>query len=189
MQGALATAATFCLLSWAISIKGPTYPPMFNPLALIFVALSEALILGEPLKAGTYEHFFLINIMLTFQFPFIFILYLSIVGFDPEATITEHSLFDNLALVFPYDTYIQKITNLKSICRLLGMVLIITGLYSFLWGKRKETKSLPQANVAAGEVSTSIAAEPAGAPSTAVVVPSSSPINSVVLEVESKTGT
>ncbi|MED6185257.1 hypothetical protein PIB30_055289 [Stylosanthes scabra] len=120
-SGALATAATFSLLSWAISIKGPTYPPMFNPLALIFVAISEALLLGEPLKAGT----------------------------------------------------------------LLGMVMIISGLYSFLWGKKKEPKSLAQSNVVAAEVSTNMVAEPAGPQATAVVVPSaSSPNNSVVLEVE-----
>jgi hypothetical protein len=53
----LATAATFCLVSWVITIKGPTYPPMFNPLALVFIAISEAIILGEPLKVGTYEIF------------------------------------------------------------------------------------------------------------------------------------
>ncbi|KAG4963828.1 hypothetical protein JHK82_040504 [Glycine max] len=56
-SGALATAATFTILSWAITIKGPSYPPMFNPLALIFVAFSEAIILGEPLTVGTYEYF------------------------------------------------------------------------------------------------------------------------------------
>ncbi|KAG5006711.1 hypothetical protein JHK85_025253 [Glycine max] len=38
-KGALATAAS--------------YPPMFNPLALIFVTFSEAIILGEPLTVGT----------------------------------------------------------------------------------------------------------------------------------------
>ncbi|KAJ7959470.1 WAT1-related protein [Quillaja saponaria] len=52
-SGALATAATVCLISWAIAIRGPTYPPMFNPLTLIFVAISEALILGEPIRVGT----------------------------------------------------------------------------------------------------------------------------------------
>ncbi|KAL5073098.1 hypothetical protein RYX36_012082, partial [Vicia faba] len=50
--GVLATAATFCLLSWTITIKGPTYPSMFNPLALVFVAISEAFVLGEPLQVG-----------------------------------------------------------------------------------------------------------------------------------------
>ncbi|KAI5381838.1 hypothetical protein KIW84_UN0392 [Lathyrus oleraceus] len=53
MQGVLATAATFCLLSWAITIKGPTYPSMFNPLTLVFVAILEAIVLGEPLRVGT----------------------------------------------------------------------------------------------------------------------------------------
>ncbi|KAF4356599.1 hypothetical protein F8388_006343 [Cannabis sativa] len=77
-SGSLATAATFCLLTWAISIKGATYPSMFNPLTLIFVSLSEAIILGVAITTGT----------------------------------------------------------------LIGMVLIIFGLYSFLWGNRKETKSL-----------------------------------------------
>lgn len=53
MKGVLATAATFCLISWTITIKGPTYPSMFNPLALIFVAISESFIFGEPIQVGT----------------------------------------------------------------------------------------------------------------------------------------
>ncbi|KAJ1431759.1 EamA domain [Sesbania bispinosa] len=123
-SGALATAATFTLISWAIAIKGPTYPPMFNPLALIFVAISEAIILGEPLSIGL----------------------------------------------------------------LVGMVLIISGLYSFLWGKTNEKPRLPQTNVAAAEMSTSMADDPAMMQqSTAVVVPSPSSHESVVLEIE-KTG-
>ncbi|KAH7538346.1 WAT1-related protein At1g43650 [Ziziphus jujuba] len=52
-SGALATAATFCLLTWAISKKGATYPSMFNPLTLIFVALLEAVILGQAIRVGT----------------------------------------------------------------------------------------------------------------------------------------
>ncbi|GAU25739.1 hypothetical protein TSUD_216700 [Trifolium subterraneum] len=119
-SGALATAATFCLLSWAITIKGPTYPPMFNPLALVFVAISEAIILGEPLKVGT----------------------------------------------------------------LVGMVLIIVGLYYFLWGKRNEIPKLPQSNVAASALSTSIADDPLVAQSTAVVAPTSSPDKSVLVEID-----
>lgn len=65
------------------------------------------------------------------------------------------------------------------------MVLIITGLYSFLWGKKNENPRLPQTNVAAAELSTSVTDDPAVAQSTAVVVPSSSPNDdSVVLEIE-----
>ncbi|PNX83412.1 auxin-induced protein 5ng4-like [Trifolium pratense] len=120
-SGAIATAATFCLLSWAITIKGPTYPPMFNPLALVFVAISAAIILGEPLKVGT----------------------------------------------------------------LIGMVLIILGLYFFLWGKKNEIPRLPQTNVAAGELSTSITTDDSfQAQSTAVVGPSSSPDKTVLVEID-----
>ncbi|RHN65818.1 putative EamA domain-containing protein [Medicago truncatula] len=119
-SGALATAATFCLLSWAITIKGPSYPPMFNPLCLVFVAISEAFILGEPLKVGT----------------------------------------------------------------LLGMVLIIVGLYYFLWGKRNEMPCSPQTNVAAAELSTIMVDDPTLAQSRAVVVPSSSPDEIVHIEID-----
>ncbi|MBA0818141.1 hypothetical protein Gohar_021567 [Gossypium harknessii] len=55
---------------------------MFNPLSLIFVAISEALLLGEQMRLGI----------------------------------------------------------------VLGTVMIIVGLYSFLWGRRKETKLLGQAS-------------------------------------------
>ncbi|CAI9087009.1 OLC1v1020962C2 [Oldenlandia corymbosa var. corymbosa] len=75
-SGALATAATFCLITWAVSKRGPTYPSMFNPLSLIFVAIAEALLLASPISLGS----------------------------------------------------------------LIGMVLIIVGIYYFLWAKRKEAK-------------------------------------------------
>ncbi|BAT81580.1 hypothetical protein LR48_Vigan07g182600 [Vigna angularis] len=117
-SGALATAATFCILSWAITIKGPTYPSMFNPLSLIFVAFSEALILGQPLTFGT----------------------------------------------------------------LLGMVLIIVGLYSFLWGKRNEKMGITQQPIVAAAEVSNISDLIAGAESTATVVPSSSPLNTLDLE-------
>ncbi|XVF10211.1 hypothetical protein REPUB_Repub07fG0163100 [Reevesia pubescens] len=84
-SGALSTAATFCLLTWSIAKRGPTYPPMFNPLALIFVAISEALVLGEQMRLGL----------------------------------------------------------------VLGTVMIIVGLYSFLWGNKMEIKCLPQPNAGA----------------------------------------
>ncbi|GFP94322.1 wat1-related protein at1g09380 [Phtheirospermum japonicum] len=76
-SGILATAATFSLISWAITQRGPTYPSMFNPLALILIAILEALILGEEISVGS----------------------------------------------------------------LIGMALIIVGLYSFLWGKNKDIKA------------------------------------------------
>ncbi|KAG8381615.1 hypothetical protein BUALT_Bualt06G0140000 [Buddleja alternifolia] len=78
-SGILATAATFTLISWAIAQRGPTYPSMFNPLALILIAMTEALFLGEEISVGS----------------------------------------------------------------LVGMALIIVGLYSFLWGKHKDMKATP----------------------------------------------
>ncbi|XP_027938467.1 WAT1-related protein At1g44800-like [Vigna unguiculata] len=116
-SGALATAATFCILSWAVAIKGPTYPPMFNPLSLIFVAFLEAFILGQPLTFGT----------------------------------------------------------------LLGMVLIMVGLYSFLWGKSNEKKGMTQQPIVAAAEVSNVTDLIAGPESTATVVPSSSPLNTITL--------
>jgi len=64
------------------------------------------------------------------------------------------------------------------------MVLIIIGLYYFLWGKRNEMQHLPQTNVAAAELSTSMDDQPIVSQSKAVVVPSSSPNESVHLEID-----
>ncbi|CAI0376067.1 unnamed protein product [Linum tenue] len=75
-SGAMASAATFWLISWAVAKRGPTFPPMFNPLTLVFVPILSALLLGEQLSVGA----------------------------------------------------------------LLGMVIILVGLYSFLLGKAKEMK-------------------------------------------------
>ncbi|KAK4836557.1 hypothetical protein QYF36_024654 [Acer negundo] len=52
-SGALATAATFCLITRVIPKRGPTYPPMFNPLALIFTAFFEAFIFGQAITLGS----------------------------------------------------------------------------------------------------------------------------------------
>uniref|UniRef100_A0A2N9E4G4 WAT1-related protein n=1 Tax=Fagus sylvatica TaxID=28930 RepID=A0A2N9E4G4_FAGSY len=112
VQGALGTAVTFSLVSWAIAIRGPTYPPMFSPLTLICVALLEALILGAEIRLGS----------------------------------------------------------------MLGTVLIIIGLYSFLWGKRKEMKSLKLVtkNDATGVIApaATIPDESAVVQSTSILMPS-----------------
>ncbi|RAL46339.1 hypothetical protein DM860_015332 [Cuscuta australis] len=52
-SGALATAATFCLIASTIAKRGPTYPSMFNPLSLILVAIAETLFLGSSISAGS----------------------------------------------------------------------------------------------------------------------------------------
>ncbi|XP_071926326.1 WAT1-related protein At5g64700-like [Coffea arabica] len=104
-SGSLATSVSFCLISWAISKRGPTYPSMFNPLSLVFVAIAEAFFLGEVITIGS----------------------------------------------------------------LLGMFLIIVGLYSFLWAKNKETKAIFKTIRANGEV------EKRSVESATTVVPALSP--------------
>lgn len=52
LQGILNTGLTFLLVQWVISQKGPTYPSMFNPLALIFTTIVESLFLGQDMRVG-----------------------------------------------------------------------------------------------------------------------------------------
>ena len=54
------------------------------------------------------------------------------------------------------------------------MSLIITGLYSFLWGKSKESNGSPISKVVVGEASM-VVAESVTTQSTAVVIPTASP--------------
>ncbi|GAB2293273.1 hypothetical protein Dimus_027477 [Dionaea muscipula] len=56
-SGVLASAACFSLISWVITQRGPMYPPMFNPLSVIFVALLEAFFIGgSQLTVGRCTH-------------------------------------------------------------------------------------------------------------------------------------
>ncbi|KAG2701291.1 hypothetical protein I3760_06G037900 [Carya illinoinensis] len=89
-SGALNTAASFCLVAWASTIRGPTYPPIFNPLSQILVTMLESVIFGEEITLGI----------------------------------------------------------------IVGMIVIIIGLYSFLWGKNMEMErdSLDQNNIASGSM-------------------------------------
>ncbi|KAK9292596.1 hypothetical protein L1049_020570 [Liquidambar formosana] len=113
-SGTLATAASFCLISWAVANRGPAYPPMFNPVSLILVAILEALLFGGEIRLGS----------------------------------------------------------------LVGMAMIIVGLYSFLWGRKNESRSLPPPNVA-GEVTT-VVPESTGLQTTASVMPTNSHSDSVI---------
>ncbi|CAO2838468.1 unnamed protein product [Amaranthus hypochondriacus] len=114
-SGVLASALSFCLISWAISRKGPTFPAMFNPLALIFIAIIEVLLLREELRSGS----------------------------------------------------------------LLGMLVIILGLYLFLWGGSKEkiTASILPKSYVNEEKSSKISDQTVVVQSTATVVPTASPVS------------
>ncbi|KAH6766856.1 hypothetical protein C2S52_017839 [Perilla frutescens var. hirtella] len=98
----------------AITEKGPTYPSMFNPLALIFILIIEALFFDEDLSIGS----------------------------------------------------------------LIGMVLIITGLCSFIWGRHKDMKAAaappPRKEIGGGAVE-ECTLESGVLQSSATVVPTASP--------------
>ncbi|XVE58240.1 hypothetical protein DITRI_Ditri04bG0154300 [Diplodiscus trichospermus] len=114
-SGAVSTAATFCILAWCIAKRGPTYAPMFNPLALIFVAISEALLLGEEMRLGIA----------------------------------------------------------------LGTVMIIVGLYSFLWGRSKETKCLSLPNAEGEELAIEVPESGEMQLKTLAIPTTASPVKSV----------
>ncbi|VAI82435.1 WAT1-related protein At5g64700-like [Triticum dicoccoides] len=52
-SGALATAGKYCLNSWVVAKRGPTYPPMFNPLCVVFTILLDSIIIGNEITVGS----------------------------------------------------------------------------------------------------------------------------------------
>ncbi|KAL6618779.1 hypothetical protein ACP70R_033918 [Stipagrostis hirtigluma subsp. patula] len=75
-SGVLNTGVTFVLISWAVSRRGPIYPPMFNSLSLIVAMVLDSVLLGTNIYVGS----------------------------------------------------------------VVGTVIIVVGLYAFLWGKSEELK-------------------------------------------------
>lgn len=68
LQGIFATAVTFCMVTWGVSKKGPTYVAMFNPLSLIFVTPAEAFFLSQPVSIGRYVYIYLFFRIHSLQF-------------------------------------------------------------------------------------------------------------------------
>ncbi|CAA7037071.1 unnamed protein product [Microthlaspi erraticum] len=52
--GVVASALAFCLMSWAIQMKGPLYVSVFSPLLLVVVAVFSWTFLEEKLYTGTF---------------------------------------------------------------------------------------------------------------------------------------
>ncbi|XP_051215993.2 WAT1-related protein At5g64700-like [Lolium perenne] len=52
-SGALATAARYCLNSWVVAKRGPSYPPMFNPLSVVFTILLASIFIGDDITVGS----------------------------------------------------------------------------------------------------------------------------------------
>jgi hypothetical protein len=40
------------LITWAVSRRGPTYPSMFNSLALIITVVLDSMLLGSDISVG-----------------------------------------------------------------------------------------------------------------------------------------
>ncbi|KAM0824241.1 hypothetical protein ACQ4PT_070345 [Festuca glaucescens] len=51
-SGVFNTGVTFCLISWAVARRGPTYPSMFNSLALIVTMILDSVLLGTDVSVG-----------------------------------------------------------------------------------------------------------------------------------------
>ncbi|XP_042395952.1 WAT1-related protein At5g64700-like [Zingiber officinale] len=52
-SGILNSGCTYCLISWAVSRRGPTYPSVFNPLSVIFTVIAESMFMGEEVTVGS----------------------------------------------------------------------------------------------------------------------------------------
>ncbi|KDP46086.1 hypothetical protein JCGZ_06597 [Jatropha curcas] len=51
--GIVVQGVTITLITWCVSIKGPLYASIFNPLQLVFSALEGSLLIDEPLHVGS----------------------------------------------------------------------------------------------------------------------------------------
>ncbi|PUZ44207.1 hypothetical protein GQ55_8G071300 [Panicum hallii var. hallii] len=52
-SGALATAGKYSLNSWAVAKKGPSYPPMFSPLSVVFTVVLGSIFIGDDITVGS----------------------------------------------------------------------------------------------------------------------------------------
>ncbi|XP_057800749.1 WAT1-related protein At5g64700-like isoform X2 [Salvia miltiorrhiza] len=93
---------------------------------------------------------------------------------------TYPSMFNPLSLIFILIIEAIFFAQDLYIGSLIGMVLIITGLYSFLWGRQKDMKAAPPQlclkDIGGGEDVEKIM-ESGGLQSSAIIAPATSPIN------------
>ena len=52
IQGVFNTGVSFCLISWAVACRGPTYPSMFNSLSLMVTTVLDSVLLGTDVSVG-----------------------------------------------------------------------------------------------------------------------------------------
>lgn len=68
-SGALATGGRFCLCSWVVSKKGPSFAPMFTPLSVVFTVVLGSIFIGDHITVGS-----LIGTILVIVGTYIFLL-------------------------------------------------------------------------------------------------------------------
>lgn len=56
MQGAVGSGVTFYLQSWCITVRGPLYSAMFNPLCTVLTTVLATIILHEQPHIGRYSY-------------------------------------------------------------------------------------------------------------------------------------
>jgi drug/metabolite transporter (DMT)-like permease len=54
LQGVFGSGVTFYLQSWCISVRGPLYSAMFNPLCTVITTVFAAAVLREELHVGRF---------------------------------------------------------------------------------------------------------------------------------------
>ncbi len=107
MQGVFGSGVTFYLQSWCISVRGPLYSAMFNPLCTVITTVFAAVVLREELHVGRS-------------------LSLACIAWTPvhfSAHFCRGWSSDDTSFFCSF------------ILSLLGAIAVIAGLYVVLWGK------------------------------------------------------
>jgi len=52
-RGTLATAGKYSLNSWVVAKQGPSYPPTFSPLSVVFTVVLGSILLGDSITVGS----------------------------------------------------------------------------------------------------------------------------------------
>lgn len=125
-QGVFNTGVAFILMSWAVKRRGPIYPSMFNSLAMIATVIMDSVLIGTNIFLGRW--------------------------IIKQGNLTQFLLSYVLVLCSIYGkcrcTYVDGTGRLMPwlICSILGTLLVIVGLYAFLWGKGKELQQAAAQN-------------------------------------------
>lgn len=117
VQGVIASALNYGLLTWSNKILGPSLVALYNPLQPAASAFLSRIFLGSPIYLGR------LKLSLLFFFFWIF------------------SAIDGMCLKLPYSLIFFLSLSI------LGGCAIIAGLYSVTWASYKEKKAAATGNI------------------------------------------